>query len=69
MNGMITVIIPIGLLLIVLLCKKIPVIGGSIHASLALAGFSALIWAACTTPLPGRRPGLRAWIRWPGLWP
>ena len=51
MNGMITVIIPIGLLLIVLLCKKIPVIGGSIHASLALAGFSALILGGVYNPV------------------
>ena len=55
---MITVVIPIGLLLLILLCNKIPVIGGNIHAALAAAGFSALILGGIYNPVEW----LAAWI-------
>lgn len=48
---MITVIIPIILLLAILLCKKIPLIGGNIHVALAAAGFSALILGGVYNPI------------------
>lgn len=48
---MITVIIPICLLLIVLLWKKLPIIGGNIHVALAAAGFSALILGGIWNPV------------------
>jgi MFS family permease len=48
---MITVIIPIVLLLAILLCKKIPLIGGNIHVALAAAGFSALILGGVYNPI------------------
>lgn len=55
---MITVIVPILLLLIILLCKKIPVIGGNIHAALAAAGLSALVMGGVTNPVGW----ISAWI-------
>lgn len=56
---MITVIIPILLLLLILLCKKIPVIGENIHAALGAAGLSALLLGGIYSPVMW----LRAWFK------
>lgn len=56
---MITVVVPIMLLLLILLCKKIPVIGGNIHAALAAAGLSALVMGGVVNPVGW----IQAWIK------
>lgn len=55
---MITVVVPIGLLLLILLCKKIPLIGGNIHVALAAAGLSALVMGGVYSPIRW----IEAWI-------
>ena len=55
---MISAVVPISLLLIILLCKKIPVIGGKIHVALAVAAFAALLMGGVYSPLEW----LNAWI-------
>ena len=39
---MITVLIPVGVMLAVILCKKIPKIGGNVQVALVLAGILSL---------------------------
>ena len=48
---MITVIVPICLLVFLLLCKKIPFIGGNISASLGVAAVCAMIMGGVYSPL------------------
>ncbi|MEA4891023.1 MAG: TRAP transporter large permease subunit [Peptococcaceae bacterium] len=55
---MISVIIPISLLLIIVLVKKIPYIGGNIHVALLVAGASALLLSGIYSPMDW----LMAWI-------
>ena len=44
--SMLSVLIPIALLFVIILCKKIPKIGGNIHAALVISGLAALLLAA-----------------------
>jgi Na+/H+ antiporter NhaC len=47
---MITVLIPVCVLLLVILCKKIPVIGGNVQAALILAGILSLLLGGVFQP-------------------
>lgn len=47
---MLTVLIPIAVLLVVILCKKIPKIGGNVQAALIITGVLALILGGVTSP-------------------
>lgn len=48
---MITVLIPVCVLLTVILCKKIPKIGGNVNVALLLAGILALLLGGIYTPV------------------
>jgi Na+/H+ antiporter NhaC len=47
---MYSVLIPIAVLLLVILCKRLPRIGGSVHAALILAGAFALVLGGVHSP-------------------
>ena len=55
---MISVVVPVILLFVILLVKKIPKIGGSVTAALAIAGFSALLLCGIFNPIDW----LKAWL-------
>lgn len=48
---MITVVVPVFLLLFIILCKRIPKIGGNINFALFLAGFVSLLMGGIYSPL------------------
>ena len=47
---MITVLIPIAVLLFIILCKRLPKIGGNVQAALIITGILALILGGVSTP-------------------
>lgn len=47
---MITVLIPVGVMLAVILCKKIPKIGGNVQVALVLAGILSLVLGGVYQP-------------------
>ena len=49
-NGLLQVLIPILVLLVIVLFKKIPLIGGNIKAGLLLAGALTLLFAGIINP-------------------
>lgn len=49
--SMLSVLIPIALLFVIILCKKIPKIGGNIHAALVISGLAALLLGGIYNPI------------------
>ena len=47
---MITVLVPVAVLLLIVLCKKIPKIGGNVQAALIIAGVLSLLMGRVFTP-------------------
>ena len=50
---MIKVVVPVAVMMLIILWKKIPKIGGNIHAALIVAGIYLFSWVACTQLLSG----------------
>ena len=57
--SMLSVLIPIALLFVIILCKKIPKIGGNIHAALIISGTNDLCTPLIAKTMYDRIPDAR----------